>query len=294
MAGIKKVYKGVKRSRALLDKSGLHPKKSLGQHFLDDPRAIDEIISRGSLVSTDVVMEIGPGLGALTIPLLARVYHLVAIEKDPLLIKLLEERLSPQDREKITCISGDVLAFDFKQVFDTFGEKVRIFGNLPYNISAPFLKHLLANRLYVRNAILMFQYEVARRLTASPNSREYGALSIAIQYYARIVPLVKIKKESFYPKPKVDSMVIELDLERPHTLKAEDDERFLRIVKAAFKFRRKTLLNSLDRAMKPVKRDVIAKALEESSIDPNRRAETLSIDEYIRLSSVLTQDTTSS
>jgi 16S rRNA (adenine1518-N6/adenine1519-N6)-dimethyltransferase len=293
MAHIEKVQKGVKRSRALLSKSGLRPRKSLGQHFLDDPLAIEEIISHGGLEAADVVVEIGPGLGALTIPLLSHIHHLVAIEKDPLLIKLLEERLLPQDREKITLLSGDVLEFDFRQVSDAFGEKVRIFGNLPFNISAPFLEHLLANRPYVKNAILMFQYEVAQRLTASPNSREYGALSIAVQYYAHIVPLIKVKKESFYPKPKVDSMVLELDLERPHPLRAENEERFLSVVRAAFRFRRKIILNSLERAMAPLTRDIIARALERSSIDPKRRAESLSIDEYICLSSSLSQDATS-
>ena len=130
-------------------------------------------------------------------------------------------------------------------------------------------------------------------MTASPNSREYGALSIALQYYAHIVPLVKIKKESFYPRPKVDSMVLAFDLERPHPLRAEHEERFLGIVRAAFRFRRKTLLNSLERALAPVTREIIARALERSSIDPNRRAATLSIDEYVRLSSSLSQDTTS-
>jgi len=291
MARIKKVHKGVKRSRALLDKSGLHPKKSLGQHFLDDPHAIDEIISHGGLECTDVVVEIGPGLGALTIPLLSRIRHLVAIEKDPFLIRLLRERLSPQDRERVTFISGDALALDFRQIFDAFGEKVRIFGNLPYNISSPFLEHLIANRLYVRNAILMFQYEVARRLTASPNGREYGALSVAVQYYARISPLIKINRESFYPKPRVDSMVLDLDFETPHPRRAENDVQFLRIVKAAFSYRRKTILNSLERAMAPAPRDIIAQALEKSFIEPNRRAETLTIDEYIRLSSFLTWKT---
>jgi 16S rRNA (adenine1518-N6/adenine1519-N6)-dimethyltransferase len=293
MAHIKKVHRGVNRSKALLAKSGLRPRKSLGQHFLDDPRAIGEIVSRGSLEAADVVVEIGPGLGALTLPVLSRIHHLVAIEKDPLLLKLLGERLRPQDREKITFICGDALELDFRQIFETFGKKVRIFGNLPYNISTPFLERLIANRLYIRNAILMFQYEVARRLTASPNSREYGALSIALQYYAHIVPLIKIKKESFYPKPKVDSMVLEFDLEEPHPLRAENGEHFLGIVRAAFRFRRKTLLNSLERALAPSTREIIAGALEKSSIDPNRRAETLSIDEYIRLSSSLSPDTTS-
>jgi 16S rRNA (adenine1518-N6/adenine1519-N6)-dimethyltransferase len=293
MAQITKARQGIRRSRALLSKSGLRPKKSLGQHFLEDRPAIHKIISCAGLEAGDVVVEIGPGLGALTIPILPHIRHLVAIEKDPLLLDLLRERLSAQERQKITLITGDVLKLDFRQIYDAFRQKVRVFGNLPYNISSPFLEQLIVNRLYVRNAILMFQYEVGRRLTASPNSKEYGALSIAVQYYARISPLIKVKRESFYPKPKVDAMVLDLDLEMPHPRKAENDEQFLRIVKAAFSFRRKTILNSLERAMAPAKRHTIAEALEKSSIEPNRRAETLSIDDYIRLSSFLSPDITS-
>jgi 16S rRNA (adenine1518-N6/adenine1519-N6)-dimethyltransferase len=293
MAHIKKAHQGVRRSRALLAKSGLRPRKSLGQHFLEDPNAIKKIISHARLQDTDVVVEIGPGLGALTIPMLPHIHHLVAIEKDPLLIDLLREKLSPRETQKITFISGDVLQFDFKQIYETFRGKVRLMGNLPYNISSPFLEHLTANRNYVRNAILMFQYEVAKRLIAQPNNKQYGALSIASQYYARISPLFKIKKECFYPKPKVDSMVLEFNLEMPHPVRAKNEEHFLRIVKAAFSCRRKTILNSLQRGMVPVTRDAIAQALGESSIEPNRRAETLTIDEYIRLSSLLSPDTTS-
>ena len=293
MAQIKKADQGVTRSRGWLAKPGLRPRKSLGQHFLQDPNAIKKIISHARLQDTDVVVEIGPGLGALTIPVLPHIHHLVAIEKDPLLVDLLEEKLLSHERQKITLISGDVLKFDFRQIHETFQQKVRIIGNLPYNISSPFLEHLIANRQYFNNAILMFQYEVAQRLTAYPNSKEYGALSIAIQYYARISPLIKIKKECFYPKPKVDSMVLEFDLDMPHPVRAKNEERFLRTVKAAFSCRRKTILNSLERGMVPVTRHMIAGALEKSSIEPNRRAETLTIDEYIHLTSFLWPDSTS-
>jgi 16S rRNA (adenine1518-N6/adenine1519-N6)-dimethyltransferase len=293
MAQITIAPQGVRKTRPLLSNSGLRPKKSLGQHFLKDRPVIHTIISRAGLEAGDVVVEIGPGLGALTIPMLPHIRHLVAIEKDPILVDLLKERLSAQERQNLTLISGDVLKLDFRQIYDAFRQKLRIFGNLPYNISSPFLEHLIANRLYVRNAILMFQYEVARRLTASPNSKEYGALSIAMQYYARISPLIKINRESFYPKPRVDAMVLDLDLEMPHPRRAENDAQFLRIVKAAFSFRRKTILNSLERSMAPVTRHLIAEALEKSSIEPNRRAETLTIDDYIHLSSFLSWETTS-
>ncbi|MBW1690127.1 MAG: ribosomal RNA small subunit methyltransferase A [Deltaproteobacteria bacterium] len=281
------------RSRALFAKAGLRPRKSLGQHFLEDPNVVRKIISHARLQDTDVVVEIGPGLGALTIPMLPHIRHLVAIEKDPLLIDLLREKLSPLETQKITLVSGDVLQFDFKEIYENFQGKVRLMGNLPYNISSPFMEHLIANRHYVRNAILTFQYEVAQRLIALPNSKDYGALSIASQYYARISPLFKIKKECFYPKPKVNSMLLEFNFEMPHPVRAKNEEHFLRIVKAAFSCRRKTILNSLQRGMVPVTRHLIAGALEKSSIEPSRRAETLTIDEYIRLSSLLSPDTTS-
>jgi 16S rRNA (adenine1518-N6/adenine1519-N6)-dimethyltransferase len=293
MAQIKKVHQGLKRSRGLLARSGLRPRKSLGQHFLEDPALIETIISHAHFEPTDVVVEIGPGLGAITIPMLPQIHHLVAIEKDPLLIKVLSERLTPQEKQKITLVTEDVLNLDFGEIHDTFGRKLRVFGNLPYNISAPFLEHLIQNRRYIRNAILMFQYELARRLTASPNTRDYGALSVVLQYYARIEPLMRIERESFYPRPNVESMLLTFDFEKPHPSRAQNEQWFLRIVKAAFRFRRKTIRNSLERALAPATRQMIVRALEKSSIDPNRRAETLTIEEYIRLSSFLLPDTSS-
>ncbi len=274
-------------SKALLAKSGLKPRKSLGQHFLEDPAIIDTIMAQARLSNDEVVVEIGPGLGALTIPILPQIYHLVAIEKDPLLINILKENLPLKDKGKITCIAGDVLKLNFKEISDKFKQKIKVLGNLPYNISSPFLEKLIVNRQYIKSAILMFQFEVAQRLTAVPKKKEYGALSVISQYYGRISPLIKIKRDAFYPKPKVDSMVLEIDFEKPYPFQAENEESFHRIVKAAFSCRRKTILNSLERGMISVPREILAKALRECLIDPKRRAETLTIDEYVRLSSVL-------
>jgi len=287
MAEIKKAHRGLKRSKALLAKSGLRPRKSLGQHFLEDPAVINEIIAQAHLHIKDVVVEIGPGLGALTVPIVPHIHHLVAIEKDRLLLHLLKDKFSVKERQKVTFISGDVLKIDFKEIYSTFRQKIRIIGNLPYNISSPFLEKLITNRNYIKNAILMFQYELAQRLIAGPKRREYGALSVTSQYYAQISPLIKIARDAFYPIPKVDSMVIEINFEKPYPFKAKSEESFQRVVKAAFSCRRKTILNSLERGMVLTPREMIGKALEESSIDPKRRAETLTIDEYIRLSSLL-------
>jgi 16S rRNA (adenine1518-N6/adenine1519-N6)-dimethyltransferase len=292
MAQIKKVQQGLSVSKALLTKSGLRPRKRLGQHFLEDPGIIDQIITEARFNKNDVVVEIGAGLGALTIPILPHIYHVVAVEKDPLLIGILKEMVPLEDKEKITFISGDVLRLDFREIYDRYEQKIKILGNLPYNISSPFLERLIGNRDYIKSAILMFQFEVAQRLTAGPNKKEYGAFSVISQYYARISPLIKVKRDAFYPKPKVDSMVLEIDFERPYPFQAEDEESFHRIVKAAFSCRRKTILNSLERGMVCVPREVIAKALEECLINPKRRAENLTIDEYIHLSCTLTPDKT--
>ena len=292
MAQIKKVNQGLIVSKALLSKSGIRPRKRLGQNFLEDPAIIEKIITHARFDKNDVVVEIGSGLGALTIPIISNIYHLVAIEKDPLLITILKERLSLKEKEKITFISGDVLKLDFKEIYDKFKQKLQIVGNLPYNISSPFLEKLIINRNYIKNAILMFQYEFAQRLTATPKGKEYGALSVISQYYAQISPLLKIKRDAFYPKPKVDSMVLEIDFKKPHSFQAKNEVTFRKTVKAAFSCRRKTILNSLERGMVSASREMIAKALTKCLIDPKRRAETLTIDEYIHLSSVLMPDKT--
>jgi 16S rRNA (adenine1518-N6/adenine1519-N6)-dimethyltransferase len=287
MAQIKKVHQGLNSARALLAKSGIRPRKRLGQHFLQDPSIADRIIAQARFTNTDVAIEVGAGLGALTIPILAHVSHVVAVEKDPLLIAILKERLPLKEKEKITLVTEDMLKLPVKEIYDTFNQKLKILGNLPYNISSPFLKKLMDNRNCIKTAVLMFQYEFAQRLAAGPRKKEYGALSVMTQYCARVSPLMRIKREAFYPKPKVDSMVVEIDFDKPHPSRAEDELLFQRIVKAAFSHRRKTILNSLERGLVPVSREILEQALNKCRIDLKRRAETLSIDEYIGLTSAL-------
>ncbi len=274
-------------AKALLAKAGIRPRKSWGQHFLEDPTVIDKIIAQAHLSESDVALEVGAGLGALTIPLLRHVSHVVAIEKDPLLISILRERLSQKEEEKLTLFAGDILKLSLKELYGRFKQKIRVFGNLPYNISSPFLENLIANRHYINTAILMFQYEFAQRLAAPPNRKEYGALSVIVQYYARVSALVRITKDAFYPKPRVDSMVVEIDFDKPHPSQASNELLFQRIVRAAFGHRRKTILNSIDSGMASLPREDLHETLKRCLIDPKRRAETLTIDEYIRLTSAL-------
>jgi 16S rRNA (adenine1518-N6/adenine1519-N6)-dimethyltransferase len=290
MAQIKGTQSARSISRASLINSGVRAKKSLGQHFLDDPAIIDNIIDKANFGKNDIVVEIGSGLGALTIPVLPYIHHLIAVEKDPVLIDIVKERLSLDLQEKLTFVPGDVLKLDIKEIFDRFKRKIRILGNLPYNISSPILEKLIFNRNYIKNAILMFQYELAQRLVAAPGNKDYGALSVICQYYARLSPLIKVGKNSFYPKPKVDSMVLEIDFEKPYPYQVKNEDFFHKIIKAAFSCRRKTILNSLERGLKYSPRETIAEALKDSMIDPKQRAETLTIEDYIKLTSALISD----
>ena len=287
MSLFKKAGLGMNNCKTMLAQSGISPRKYLGQHFLQDRGITSEIIAQARLDQDDVVLEVGSGLGALTIPALSLISHLIAVEKDPDLVEILKERVPAKEAHKITTVLGDILKVSFEEVSNRFQRKIKVLGNLPYNISSPFLEKLVINRKYVRTAILMFQHEFAQRLTARPCTRQYGALSVIMQYHARLSPLIKVSRDAFYPKPRVDSMVVEIDFEEPNPSQAEDERLFQQIVKAAFSHRRKTILNSLDRGMVSLPRETLDEALRKCSIDPKRRAETLTVDDYIRLNSAL-------
>ncbi len=264
------------------------PKKRLSQHFLQDTGIIHEIIAQAGFDESDHVFEIGAGLGALTLPLSKVVRHITAIEKDAQLADMLGKRLSHAGVDNVNLINDDILAFDFSKVIDLSLKKIKVIGNLPYNISSPLLEKFIKNRNLVSRAILMFQYEFARRLIAPPGNKEYGAMTVLIQYHASLTPLLDVPKEAFYPKPKVDSMVLELDLDSPHPRRTEDEETFKMVVKGAFAHRRKTLLNSLKGTLSSRSINEIVAALDRCAIDPTKRAENLDIDDFLCLTSQLT------
>jgi 16S rRNA (adenine1518-N6/adenine1519-N6)-dimethyltransferase len=266
---------------------GHRPKKRLGQHFLRDRGVINKIIKKAGFLQSDHVLEIGAGLGALTIPLAGHVRKITAVEKDPQLTDMLDERLSRYGINNVTLINEDILRLDLEGIRGCLEEKIKAIGNLPYNISSPFLEKLLANRDIISRAVLMFQYEFARRLLSGPGGREYGAITVMIQYNAAVSQLLEVAKEAFYPKPKVGSMVLMIDMEMPYPVRVRDDAEFKRVVKAAFSHRRKTVLNSLKGALPSYGGNAISEALNRCGIDPRRRAETIDIEEFIRLASEL-------
>ena len=267
---------------------GIRPIKKLGQHFLVDKRIIAKIIDKAALNPRGPVLEIGPGRGALTLPLSKSVRHLFAVEKDPNLVKLLEEKLSRARIDNVTIFTEDILRWDFGKIGHAEHEKVQVIGNLPYNISSPFIEKLIENRRIISRAILMFQQEVAHRLTASPSEKAYGALTLLVRYHAMSRPLINVGKKAFYPVPKVDSVVIELDFEKPSPLHISNEDNFKKVVKGAFSHRRKTLFNSLTKSLE-LQGDhrSIRRALEKCGIDPTRRAETLGMEEFICLAKAL-------
>ena len=275
------------QTRSVRGSREFRPSKRLGQHFLRDQEMIRQIISRSRFGGSSWVLEIGPGLGALTLPLARTVEHVYAVEKDPRLAAMLQERLSHGDIRNVSLIQGDILKLDLARMGPAPGRVLQVLGNLPYNISSPFLEKLMDNRMRIERAVLTFQLEFARRLVATPGHRAFGAMSVLIQYHARVAPLLQIPRDAFYPRPKVDSMTVEIDLTRPHPRRTSDEQGFKRIVKAAFAHKRKTLLNSLTGVFPSWPKEALLKALAGCDIEPRARGEALDIDDFLCLSAAL-------
>ena len=265
--------------------SKFRTRKRLGQHFLIKESIIDSIVNSVLLDTAEGVLEIGPGLGAITLPIAKRYNHLVAVEKDRDALCILVEKLYKSDLiDNITLIEKDILSCSIEQLFG--GRKICIVGNLPYNISKAILLKIINERKFIHRAVFMFQNEVAERLLADPGGRHYGALSVIIQYYATVHKIIDVPKSCFRPVPKVESMVVEIDFTKPYLQKTSNEHLFRYVVRAAFSHRRKTLFNSLRLEIKSIDETILNNILLECNIDPIRRAETLSIDEFLFLTDV--------
>ncbi len=249
-------------------------RKRFGQHFLHDPRVIDRIIDSFAPATDDLIVEIGPGHGALTRALLSRSTTVYAVELDRDLIGTLQAAFGEQTG--LTLFQADALAFDFCGLAHDKG-KLRVIGNLPYNISTPLLFHLLDQADCIADMCFMLQKEVVDRLAAAPGGKDYGRLSVMVQWRCQVRKLFDVGHGAFKPPPKVDSSVVRLvPRPTPETV-VNDPARFARIVRDAFAQRRKTLRNAL-------KGMLSADEFHAAGIDPGRRAETLSVEEFITLS----------
>lgn len=271
----------------LLTKYDFKYKKRLGQNFLVDQNTLQIIINSLKLNKKDCILEIGTGIGTLTSALSPLVKQVISIEKDKKLTPLLKESLSSFDNIEI--IFEDIMNFDLVNFFEqkrTKGEKFeKIVGNLPYYISIFLIRQILELNRYLKFAVLLVQKEVGERLRARAGSKNYGILSLIAQYYSHPQKVHIVPSTVFYPQPKVSSMIIKLDIYKKPQVKVGNKKLFFNIIRASFQQRRKRLVNSLSNYFK----EVIAKAeieniLTETSIDKNRRGETLTLEEFAKLS----------
>ena len=270
--------------RDIKERYGFKLSKSLGQNFLTDKNIIDEIIESAQIGPEDLVMEIGPGIGVITMEAAEKVKKVIAVEIDKNLIPILKETL--KDYDNVEIINKDILKTDVNGLIDGCKEKfagVKILGNLPYYITTPIIMKLLEDGVKADSITIMMQKEVADRIKALPETKAYGALSVAVQYYCTAEAVVNVPKEVFMPQPKVDSTVLRLCIRKEKPVILEDRDMFFRCVKAGFGQRRKTLLNSL-MGIDNITKDIVRDALEKAGIDPSRRAETLNLEEFAKLS----------
>lgn len=282
-----------KRINELKNKHDFTFSKSLGQNFLIDDNKIAKILEGANIGAKDLIIEIGPGNGALTSELIKQAKTVIAVELDERLIPILEERFS--DADNLEIINGDILKVDLQKIIDdkqsehTY-DTVKVIGNLPYYITTPIIMGILEKHITVSSIIVMMQKEVAERIVAKPGTKAYGALSVAVQYYCDVIKLESVPKECFIPRPKVDSEVLRLDVKESKDINIENLDEFFKVVKAGFGMRRKTLLNSLT-LIPELDKDKIKTALTSAGIDPIRRAETLTIDEFAKLTEEISKVT---
>jgi 16S rRNA (adenine1518-N6/adenine1519-N6)-dimethyltransferase len=269
------------RLKMELASRGLSPRKRFGQNFLIRSDLAQRIVELARVREDDVVVEIGAGAGALTAYLAARTARVIAIEKDDGLIELLREELGAIPALEI--LHGDVLEVDLVEIAARHGvERLAVVGNIPYNITTPIFERLFEQRRVVRSAVLLVQKEYAERLAAAPASPEYGALTVFARYHAVLEPLMTLKASAFWPRPEVDSMLVRVLMRERPPVEVEDEAMFFRIVRGSFHMRRKQLLNTLEAAL-GLPKERIERLARHARVDPRRRGETLTLDEFARL-----------
>ena len=291
MNKIQPIIANVSTTRHILKSFNLRASKRLGQNFLIDKGVVDDIVYAADIAEGEAVLEIGPGIGTLTQGLLEAGANVIAVELDKKLPAVLAETLAGYENLRI--IQGDILKVDILKIMND--QPFKVVANLPYYITSQIILTLLEKKLPITKLVTMVQREVAERMVATPESlsaakesaKTYGALSVAVQFYTEPRIAFDVPPSAFLPSPEVTSSVIVCDVRKTPTVEVEDDKFFFRVVRASFGQRRKTLINSLVGAGFP--RELISKALERSDIDSQRRAETLSLEDFATLSNNLRQ-----
>jgi len=265
--------------RKLLQEFDIQPKKSLGQNFLVDQRALERIVEAAELGPEDIILEIGPGLGTLTRLLAARAGRVVAVELDPRLVEVLKEVLA--DLSNVEIIHGDILELDpAAELIQAEGFRYKVVANLPYYITSAVLRHLLTATVKPKLMVVTVQLEVAQRITAGPG--DMSLLAVSVQFYGRPRIVARIKAGAFHPSPQVDSAVVRIDLHDQPLVEVDDVDSFFEVVRAGFAQRRKQLRNALSAEL-ALPASEVAQALARAGVSPRRRAQTLSIEEWARV-----------
>lgn len=270
-------------TRHILKAFDLHASKRLGQNFLIHGGTVEAIVETADICPGDRVLEIGPGIGTLTQGLAKAGASVTAVELDKKLPAVLAETLSGYDRVRI--VGGDILKTDIPALMGE--EPFKVVANLPYYITTPILLTLLERRLPITRIVTMVQREVAERMIALPGGRDYGALSVAVQYYTEPRLAIEVSPRCFLPPPAVESAVMDCVVRKTPPVAVEDEKHFFHVVRAAFGQRRKTIGNALKSLGLP--RDILQGALSKAGIDPLRRGETLSLSEFAALAGALTE-----
>lgn len=267
----------------LLKAWNLTARKELGQNFLTEPSLAAQIVELAGLGADEAVVDIGAGLGAMTIAAAHRTNRVVAVEKDARLIPLLRSELAARNLSQVQVHEHNILTFDLPLLSRTLGQPLTVIGNLPYNISSQVMVKLIRDRGVIRRSVLMFQKELADRLMAGPGSRTYGRLSVMLGYCADVRLLREVRADMFFPKPQVGSAVLAINFKTDIHPRVNNEQLLEKVVQAAFGQRRKTLRNALSGALLGLSGGAAAELLTAGGIDPVRRAETLSVEEFVRL-----------
>jgi 16S rRNA (adenine1518-N6/adenine1519-N6)-dimethyltransferase len=260
----------------------LRPIKRWGQNFLKDKNIINKILQIAGLNENDSVLEIGPGRGILTEALADKACQVVAVEIDRKLTVLLAERFKNLKNVKI--IQGDFLRIDLSKLH--LKPDTKVIANIPYYISTPIIMKLLENRTNISMIVVMVQKEVAQRIAAGNGNKNYGVLSLVVQYFADVTLAGNVSNKVFFPEPKVSSSILKINILKTPRIKVKDEKLLFKVIKGSFGQRRKTLLNSLSHSLN-LDKDVLLEAMGKISLDPSRRGETLTLEEFGRLSDVI-------
>ena len=274
---------------AVLNRYGFDFKKKFGQNFLIDENVVEKIVREAGVTKDDFVVEVGPGIGTMTQILCENAREVVAVEIDKKLIPILtEDTLSYYDN--VTVINEDILKLDIKKLADekNEGRPIKVVANLPYYITTPIIMGLFESHVPIDSITIMVQKEVADRMQVGPGTKDYGALSLAVQYYAKPEIVANVPPNCFMPRPKVGSAVIRLTRHEQCPVEVEDEKFMFRVIRASFNQRRKTLANGLNNAPDiQVSKEDIAKAIEELGVGASIRGETLTLEQFARLSNIL-------